>query len=349
MKKVSTGAISMAVAAAILLSGCGAKPTPQIMTKSDAIKKMEVMKFDKEKELYSSNLYMPTAIKMYGPFGTGESGRSGSGRFGTEAKQGIIFQEADGSYIVQLASPVLATYKYDAKAMPLIGYKDFNPVQVKEVLDRLPSYKFDSIVAGDITIPLKPGQRSFRLPKTADISDIKVVFKIDQLPKVYEAFDQKSKNYAMGATMMVLTVGFAAINSNFWETVKSDRNEIQDCVNRELKMGAEKITIHANSKWIEDPRGHQCRSNQFTKQADEPMKLTCYSQEGFTYFQAPISVSKIPLNCKTGIIDDDLGISAKDVSGGQCRDKDGLAYQSAISEFERFLLKEKRANEQAQK
>jgi hypothetical protein len=348
MKKVSTGAISMAVATAILLSGCGAKPAPQIMTKSDAIKKMEVMKFDKEKELYSSSA-LPTTIQMYGPFGTGESGRSGSGRFGNGSKEGIVFQEADGSYILKLSNPALASYAYDAKAMPFRGYKDFNQAQVQEVLDRLPSYKFDSIVAGDLTIPVKPGQSSFRLPKNADISDIKVVFKIDKLPKVYEPFDQKSKNYAMGATMLVLTVGFAAINPNFWKVVKSDHNEIQNYVNEELKSGAEKITIHANTKWIEDPKGQHCYRNNLTKNADGVEELECSALRKYTYFKEPVLVSKLPLNCKSGIIDDDLGISAKDVSGGQCTDQNGLQYQSAISEFERFLQKEKRSRELTKK
>ena len=337
MKKVSTGAISIAVATAILLSGCGAKPAPQIMTKSDAIKKMEVMKFDKEKELYSSRI-LPTTIQMYGPFGTGESGRSGSGRFGTGQKQGIIFQEADGSYIVQLASQVLESYKYDGKAMPFRGYKNFTYDEQKEVLDRLPSYKFDSIVAGDLTIPVREGQRSFRLPKNADISDIKVVFKIDKLPKVYEPFDKKSRDYGMIAGMLVLTAGFAVVNPNFWAKVNEDSNEsndIQNFVNSELAMGAEKITIHADTKGIKDPKGFHCFHEGIKKTVNEVGEMTCYSTPPSYYFYQPIPVSKLPLNCKTGIIDDDLGISAKDVSGGQCTDEVGQKYQSAISELER--------------
>lgn len=329
MKKVSTGAISIAVATAILLSGCGAKPTPQIMTKSDAIKKMEVMKFDKEKELYLSSV-LPEPVQLYGPFGNGVSGR-GQG-------SGIIFQESDGSYIVQLARQALGSYQYDIQTLVNYGYKNFTYDQQKEVFDRLPSYKFDSIVAGDIIIPVREGQSSFRLPKNADISDIKVVFKINQFPKVYEPFDKKSRDYGMIAGMLVLTAGFAVVDPNFWAKVNEDSNksnDIQNFVNNQLKFGAEKMTIHANTAGIEDPKGFHCYSKGIKRTADQVMEQVCYSTRPSYYFHEPISVSKLPLNCKTGIIDDDLGISAKDVSGGQCTDELGLKYQRAINEFER--------------
>jgi hypothetical protein len=331
MKKSIVLAASAALSS-LLLVGCGAKPTPpQVITKAEAVKKMEEKKFEKSKEVFSTQCAIPSPITKYGPFGTCGKNADGS-------KRGIVFVESDGTYILTLPGVVQNSYKYDMLVLEdSFGYKSgVGKKEKQEMIDRLPSYKFDSIIAGDVSIPVTPGRSAFRLPKNADLKNIKFVFKVDKMPTVYESCDQKSKDLLTAGGAVVLTMGLALVNPNFWENVtKGTGNKVMWYVDQELKNGAEKITIVANTPYVEDKDGTYCKNQTpFGKE----MNLVCSKYRELKYISSPIPSSSLPLACRTGMVDEELGISADDVSGGStsCNNPIGQRYLGAIDQLSRF-------------